>query len=67
VQARVNRELCRGCGQCRDACLHEAIRMVEWRAGFQAAEVDPARCRGCGTCLTVCPSGALSDYRGGRS
>ena len=67
VQGRVDRELCRGCGQCRDACLHEAIRMVEWHDGLQAAEVDPARCRGCGTCLTVCPTGALSDYRGGRS
>ncbi len=59
--AWVDPELCRACGNCVEACPHEAVRLTEWRNGLEVAEVDVARCRGCGNCLTVCPSGAIHD------
>jgi NADPH-dependent glutamate synthase beta subunit-like oxidoreductase/ferredoxin len=61
VLARVDAELCRACGSCIEVCPHDAIRLVDWRAGNRVAEVDVSRCRGCGNCFTICPSGALSD------
>ncbi len=57
----VDPELCRGCGRCIEACLHEAIKLVKWRSDCEVAEVNAERCHGCGNCLTVCPSGALHD------
>ncbi len=44
---------CNGCGQCADACWHEAITVA---AG--AAEKTKG-CIGCGYCFQVCPTGAL--------
>jgi heterodisulfide reductase subunit A len=54
--ASVDRESCRGCGLCVQACAYGAISMVE---GEGRAEVNPALCRGCGNCASQCLSGAL--------
>ncbi len=63
VAARVDPELCRGCGDCISVCIHEAVSLVETDIGLKLASVDLARCRGCGTCIAACPTGALSDHR----
>jgi electron transfer flavoprotein alpha subunit len=66
---RVNRERCTGCGLCVDACLFEAVEMVEGLARIGD------RCTLCGACVDACPEDAikivervrvvdLSSYRG---
>jgi heterodisulfide reductase subunit A len=73
--AEVEESKCNGCGDCRDACVYNAIEMVEERVEFKAfrdsvipsaafimhkSKVMPALCKGCGVCVGVCPVGALS-------
>jgi heterodisulfide reductase subunit A-like polyferredoxin len=59
VLCRVERALCRDCGSCVEACIHQAIKPVIWHGEMKTASVDPLLCRGCGHCIAVCPSGAL--------
>jgi len=59
VICRVERTLCRDCGRCTEACIHQAIKPVTWHGEVKTASVDPMLCRGCGHCIAVCPSGAL--------
>jgi len=44
---------CVGCGQCVEACPHEAISLVENRP-----VTDVEKCVVCGRCVDVCPAGA---------
>ncbi len=71
ITAHVDEELCRGCGQCVDACEYNAIELVEQEAtgvaGWSPPKVLVARvnsvvCKGCGACSVVCPSGAIAAY-----
>jgi len=55
--ARVDNELCSGCGICVTACPFEALSLNRERRIVEAAE---ALCEGCGTCVASCPSSALS-------
>jgi len=59
VICRVERTLCRDCGRCVEACIHQAIKPMTWHEEMKTASVDPLLCRGCGHCIAVCPSGAL--------
>lgn len=52
--------LCRGCGECVQACPFAAIEVVTRPDGSQVAEVTPALCKGCGSCAVACPTGAAS-------
>lgn len=54
-QARIDADLCDGCGTCLERCQIDAL--VE---GEEAVAVDPARCIGCGLCLSFCPEQAIS-------
>ena len=56
--ARVNEDLCSGCGICVSACEFGAIRLVE-KAGRKVAQVDSVLCKGCGACVGSCPSRAV--------
>ena len=50
----VNRELCKGCGDCVAACPNEAIRLSDGKAF-----IDQEKCSSCQICAEVCPTGAL--------
>ena len=54
-KARIQEELCEGCGSCRDLCQFEAIR--EQDGHFL---VDQALCEGCGVCYSLCPQKAIA-------
>jgi MinD superfamily P-loop ATPase len=56
--ARVDRELCSGCGWCEARCRFDAIHMDSARI----AQVDPISCEGCGLCGHVCPRNAISFH-----
>ena len=54
-QAKIDREICTGCGGCASRCPVEAI--VE---KADCCEVASHRCIGCGLCVTDCPVEAIS-------
>lgn len=62
-KARIEADLCSGCGACQARCAFGAIAL----SGGKAA-VDPLSCEGCGVCAWVCPAGAvrLEDNLSGR-
>jgi len=45
---------CIGCGDCVQACPHQALAMRE-----EGVAIDRVRCRACGSCARACPAGAL--------
>jgi len=51
VVARIDPELCTGCGTCVERCRFGAMRM----GPEGKAVVDELRCEGCGLCFLVCP------------
>jgi len=67
INASVNRDLCIGCGSCRDLCPYNAIEMqyiekkLERASIFTyQAKVLEALCKGCGTCASACPLQAIT-------
>jgi heterodisulfide reductase subunit A len=57
--ARVNENLCSGCGVCVSVCAYGAPSLVE-KDGKTVSRVNEALCKGCGNCAAACPSGAIS-------
>ena len=53
---RVRKELCVGCGICRENCPQEAVSVQ-----YGKAWIDQTRCNRCGICLDVCPQGAIIE------
>ena len=53
-RAKVDDELCTGCGTCLDRCQFGALSVPE-----DICVVDRIRCMGCGLCATVCPVDAM--------
>ncbi len=61
--SHVDEILCRGCGECENACPYGAIAVVEQgEGGLKKAQVREALCKGCGACAVACPTGAASIY-----
>jgi MinD superfamily P-loop ATPase len=60
-KAQVDPEMCSGCGQCREVCRFEAVRMVKAQGhpGDQRPVINPFACEGCGCCEAVCPEGVI--------
>ncbi|WP_094227040.1 4Fe-4S binding protein [Methanolobus psychrotolerans] len=56
MAARINRDLCTGCGQCVDTCPVEAISLDD----EGVAVVDAELCVDCDKCVDVCPVEAIS-------
>lgn len=50
--ARIDKEICTECGECRKICRFDAIT--------DDFNVDPISCEGCGICRLVCPSRAMN-------
>ena len=57
--ARVDEELCSGCGLCDLNCHFNAITSVT-DTGRSTARIDPRKCFGCGLCRRACDAGAIS-------
>lgn len=52
--------LCKGCGDCMDACKYNAI---EGKPGY-ISMIDELSCVQCGDCIKVCPNGAITVLEG---
>ncbi|MGD9207768.1 MAG: FAD-dependent oxidoreductase, partial [Syntrophobacterales bacterium] len=48
VVSTVDESLCRGCGECVDACPYGAPELVEVSEGVQVSQIQEALCKGCG-------------------
>jgi ferredoxin len=55
MAAKVDAELCTGCGRCVKVCPVEAISLCEGKA-----QVDGDNCIDCGVCVGECPVNAIS-------
>jgi len=55
VAAKVDQELCTGCGACASACPFDAISFQDG-----TARIDENRCAGCAICARECPSDAIA-------
>jgi 2-oxoglutarate ferredoxin oxidoreductase subunit delta len=63
---RVDRDECKGCGLCVEACPPKAIRLTDKFNiyGYRTAAYAGAGCTGCGICFVVCPEpGAITVLR----
>jgi 2-oxoglutarate ferredoxin oxidoreductase subunit delta len=61
----IDRERCKGCERCNEACPQEILDMsTELNAkGYQVARViDPGRCIGCRLCAIACPDVAIEVW-----
>lgn len=55
-KARIDAEICIGCGQCEEHCRFDAI------SNENGYLVDPFSCEGCGVCEAVCPVNAIQMH-----
>ncbi len=55
----IDRQLCRGCGDCIAVCPYIEMKVSD--SGTACAAVDPILCLGCGACITSCPTGAITQ------
>jgi NAD-dependent dihydropyrimidine dehydrogenase PreA subunit len=53
--AKVNADICTGCGTCVDECPAAAISLNE----DDIAVVDESECLDCGACEDACPNNAI--------
>jgi len=60
--AKVNEDLCKGCGLCEKRCVFKAVTLIN-----EISSVDSAKCYGCGACAVTCPTGAIRLHREERS
>jgi heterodisulfide reductase subunit A2 len=58
IVARVDEDVCVGCGLCVKVCPYGAPSIVEPQ---HISRVNEALCKGCGACAGTCPSGAISQ------
>ncbi len=56
--ARIDEDICSGCGICSYVCPYNAISILD-TDGTKKAKVDEGNCRGCGVCVSACPVGAI--------
>lgn len=64
--AVIDKEKCKGCAICLDACPQKIIVMSDKfnAKGYRYAYVqDNDKCTGCANCAIVCPDGVIEVYR----
>lgn len=62
----IDRQVCKGCGNCIDACPVKVIAMTKQfnKLGyFYASPVETSKCTGCAVCANMCPEIAIIVYR----
>jgi len=59
IISQIEKQLCRGCQECLDACPYQAITYLDEQ---MICQVNEAVCKGCGACAVACPTGAASIY-----
>ncbi|HHT99944.1 4Fe-4S dicluster domain-containing protein [Xiashengella succiniciproducens] len=62
----VDRDSCKGCSLCVEACPTNVIRLADEvnSKGYNFAYMhDPDACNGCTNCAMVCPDSCLTVYR----
>lgn len=52
----IDEDKCNGCGQCVDACVESALKIVDGKAKV----IKDSFCDGLGACIGECPEGALT-------
>ncbi len=52
--ARVDQDLCTGCGVCEGRCQMDAIEIID-----DISNINLDRCIGCGVCVPTCPEDAI--------
>jgi MinD superfamily P-loop ATPase len=57
--AKIDEELCQGCGSCREACRFGAVLCPPPDAPLQTFKIDSTACEGCGACTYSCPLGSI--------
>lgn len=58
----VNKELCRGCGECHNSCPQHTIIMEE-KKGKRFARIEPKKCIRCFCCQELCPFTAIDTKK----
>ena len=58
--ARIDPDLCSGCGICHERCYFNAITWEEEEGGVSV--VNPEKCLGCGLCQVKCPEAAIEMF-----
>jgi len=54
----VDKDRCRGCGECESLCSYGAARLRE-ASGKSISHIEAKMCKGCGLCAVSCPSNAI--------
>ncbi|HTX18678.1 MAG TPA: 4Fe-4S dicluster-binding protein [Bacteroidota bacterium] len=64
----INRDVCKGCELCINACPQESLGLSDQinRHGYRYVQLVKDNCTGCINCALVCPDCAITVYQEAR-